>query len=275
MKKLLALLLLTVPAYAQDVPLHSVPIGQGPGVVGWHSVGPCGAGQGVGWVSSSVDPTCQNLGGGGGALVIGSTTVTGGTLGNILSVSSGPTLNQTAVTGSGSVVEAVGPTVSSATLSGTFNGVVTATSPGVIIQGASSGSTTLSASAAASGVVTLPAVTDTVAVLGTANQLVSGGANYTSQNLGNINSATTVACGTRAYQYFVNTGAFTLSPPANDGSCDLLDTNSATAGTITFAAGFTVSSNTGDAITNTNTSKFIIHIERINGISTYWVKALQ
>jgi hypothetical protein len=54
----------------------------------------------------------------------------------------------------------------------------------------------------------------------------------------------------------------------------VLVTNGASAGATTFS-GFTVSSNTGDSLTTTNTSKFVISVVRINGTSTYIVKALQ
>lgn len=114
-----------------------------------------------------------------------------------------------------------------------------------------------------------------LASLTVANQQLSGGVNVTSQSLGTFSGGVQqVGCGTRPLQFFTNGGAFTLSAPASDGSCDLLDTNNASAGTITFS-GFTVSANTGDALTTTNTSKFLIHIERINATSTYFVKALQ
>jgi hypothetical protein len=76
------------------------------------------------------------------------------------------------------------------------------------------------------------------------------------------------------YQYATNNGAHTLAAPANDCALTILYTNGASAGAITFS-GFTVSSNTGDALTTTNTSKFIISIIRINSVSTYIIKALQ
>ena len=47
-----------------------------------------------------------------------------------------------------------------------------------------------------------------------------------------------------------------------------------TAGAITFT-GFTVGASTGDALTTTNASKFTISVWRINGVSSYVVKALQ
>ena len=76
------------------------------------------------------------------------------------------------------------------------------------------------------------------------------------------------------YQYGTNNGAFTLTAPASDCAVDLLITNGASAGSITFS-GFTVGSNIGDALTTTNTSKFLVSMRRINGVSTYMIKALQ
>ena len=110
------------------------------------------------------------------------------------------------------------------------------------------------------------------ASLTTADQTLSGGANVTalSQSTGNI----TVDCGARPLQYITNGGAFTITAPANDGSCILLVTNNGSAGTITFS-GFSVGTNTGDALTTTNTNKFSIHIWRINGTSGYRIATHQ
>ena len=110
------------------------------------------------------------------------------------------------------------------------------------------------------------------ASLTTADQTLSGGANVTalSQSTGNI----TIDCGARPLQYITNGGAFTITAPANDGSCILLVTNNGSAGTITFS-GFSVGANTGDALTTTNTEKFSIHMWRVNGTSGYRIAAHQ
>ena len=110
------------------------------------------------------------------------------------------------------------------------------------------------------------------ASLTTADQTLSGGANVTalSQSTGNI----TIDCGARPLQYITNGGAFTITAPANDGSCILLVTNNASAGSITFS-GFSVGSSIGDALTTTNTDKFSIHMWRINGTSGYRIAAHQ
>jgi hypothetical protein len=111
--------------------------------------------------------------------------------------------------------------------------------------------------------------------LATTDMTLSGGANVTSNNLGTISSGTTtVDCGLGPLQYFTDNGAFTLAAPSNDGSCIVLDTNGASAGTITFS-GFSVGANTGDAIDTTNGHKFSISIWRINGTSGYSISAHQ
>jgi hypothetical protein len=110
------------------------------------------------------------------------------------------------------------------------------------------------------------------AILDVEDQVLSGGARVTSKSLttGNI----TIDPGDRPLQYITNGGAFTITAPANDGSCMLLVTNNASAGAITFT-GFTVGSSVGDALTTTNTHKFTISIWRINGTSGYRIAAHQ
>lgn len=106
-----------------------------------------------------------------------------------------------------------------------------------------------------------------------ATATISVGYTITPANLGNITSFTlNPALGN--YQYGTNTAAFTLTAPTADCAVDILITNSATAGAITFT-GFTVGANTGDALTVVNANKFIISIRRIATISTYTIKALQ
>ena len=76
------------------------------------------------------------------------------------------------------------------------------------------------------------------------------------------------------YQYYTNNGAHTLAAPSSDCAIDILLTNGASAGVVTFS-GFTVNSNTGEPLTTTNTHKFLISIRRINSVATYVIKALQ
>jgi hypothetical protein len=107
------------------------------------------------------------------------------------------------------------------------------------------------------------------------NQTTTGGFRFTSFSGGTVSSGTfTPAAFNGNYQFYTNNGAHTLAAPANDSAIDVLVTNGATAGAITFS-GFTVGANVGDPLTTTNTSKFIISIRRINAISTYTIKALQ
>ena len=48
MKKFLIIFALWAScANAQDIPNHSIPIGKGPGIVGWGIGGPCSTGQGL------------------------------------------------------------------------------------------------------------------------------------------------------------------------------------------------------------------------------------
>jgi hypothetical protein len=108
------------------------------------------------------------------------------------------------------------------------------------------------------------------------NQTLSGGATVTAFSIGTESSGTyTPNCGNGPLQYLTNGGAFTLAVPANDSSCDILSTNNASAGTLSFSVSYVVGVNVGEALDTVNTHKFIIHIERINGTPTYFVKALQ
>lgn len=114
-------------------------------------------------------------------------------------------------------------------------------------------------------------ITD-AASLTTTDQILSGGAVVSPHEIstGNV----TLDPGLSPLQYITNNGAFTITAPANDGSMVLLVTNGASAGTITFS-GFTVGTNTGDALTTTNGNKFMISVVRIFGTTTYSIKALQ
>jgi hypothetical protein len=105
---------------------------------------------------------------------------------------------------------------------------------------------------------------------------ISVGYNVTPFNGGTVSSGTyTPAAANGNYQYLTNNGAFTLAVPAADCAIDILVTNGASAGTITFAAGYKVGANTGSPLTTTNTNQFVISIRTINAISTYSIYALQ
>jgi hypothetical protein len=106
-------------------------------------------------------------------------------------------------------------------------------------------------------------------------QTTTGGFRFTGYNAGTIASGSyTPDAYNGNYHYYTNNGPHTLAAPANDCAIDILVTNGVAAGVITFS-GFTVGANPGDALTQTNNNRFVISIRRINGVSTYLVKALQ
>jgi hypothetical protein len=111
------------------------------------------------------------------------------------------------------------------------------------------------------------------------NQTTTGGFATTPYNLGTISSGTLTPNPMNGnYQYVINNGAFTLAVPAVDCAIDLMITNGASAGTITTPSGpgwVVAPGNFGDPLTTTNGSRFILSLRRINGISTFVVKALQ
>lgn len=107
-------------------------------------------------------------------------------------------------------------------------------------------------------------------------QQVVGGFSLAPYNAGNMGTGTfTFDPNNGNYQYCSNTGAVAIQVPATDCAIDILITNSASAGAITFGAGFSVNSNTGEPFTTTNGHKFLLSIRRINGTTTYIKKALQ
>jgi hypothetical protein len=162
-------------------------------------------------------------------------------------------------------------------LAQTFSALQTFNNSDIAIVGSSTGTTTLaSANAGASNfTLTLPAVTDTVAVLGTANQNMTGGVLTPGISIGTESSGTyTAVCGNGPLQWLTNGGAFTLAAPANDSACIIKVVNNGSAGAISFS-GFSVGSNTGDALDTVNGHKFFIWVGRDAGDSTYSVKALQ
>ena len=113
--------------------------------------------------------------------------------------------------------------------------------------------------------VVQPATTTTISV----------GYTLTAFNAGTLNTGTfTPAPASGNYQFAASNGAFTFAAPGSDCAIDILLTNGTAAGTITFS-GYTVSASVGDALTTTSTNKFIISVRRINGTSTYLIKALQ
>lgn len=106
------------------------------------------------------------------------------------------------------------------------------------------------------------------------NQLITGGFKVTSFSIGTPAGPVTPDPTKSNYQFLTNNGGFNLNAPTSDCAVDILVTNGASAGAISFI-GFTVGPNIGDALTTAIASKFIISIRRINATSTYVVKALQ
>ena len=143
----------------------------------------------------------------------------------------------------------------------------------LVMNGSTSGTTKLNANATAGTTTqTFQAANGIVADLDVADQTVTGGANVTTQTLttGNV----TIDCGTRPLQQITNGGAFTITAPANDGSCVVKITNNASAGAVTFS-GFTVGSATGASLDTVNTHVFTVWIFRVGGTSGFSIFANQ
>src|SRR4030095_301897 len=109
-------------------------------------------------------------------------------------------------------------------------------------------------------------------LLGATGQAFSGGGISVADQdaAGNL----TVDFGLGPVPYVNNSGAFTITAPAQAGSCILTIFNQTTAGAITFT-GWTVGSNVGDALTTINGHKFSLMMWGVNGLWSYTVKALQ
>lgn len=115
--------------------------------------------------------------------------------------------------------------------------------------------------------------TNVLTILG--NKTITGGFRNTDYNIGTITTGTVTPDAYNSnYQFYTNNGAHTLAAPANNSAIDILVTNGASAGAISFS-GFTVGSNTGSLLTTTSGNKFVLSIRRINSVSTYSVYALQ
>jgi hypothetical protein len=104
------------------------------------------------------------------------------------------------------------------------------------------------------------------------NQNITGGYTITAKALGNLTSFTPNPL-LGNYQYGTNVGAITITAPSVDCAVDIVVTNSATAGAIAFS-GFR-GGLTGEPLTTTNASVFLISIRRIGGVAMYIIKALQ
>lgn len=185
------------------------------------------------------------------------------------------------VTGSGAVVlqtspSLVTPTIGAATATSINKLAITAPATSATLTIANGKTATVNNTLTLSGTdgttMTFPSSSAAVGALDLANQVVTGGATVAS--LSQATGSIVVNCGARPLQTISNAGIFTITAPANDGSCVLKTTNTASAGTITFS-GFSVGANTGDTLDTTNGHKFMIFVYRVGGDSTYAVKALQ
>lgn len=185
----------------------------------------------------------------------------------------------TTATGSGAPVRATSPVLVTPTL-----GAATATSINgntfttgtYTLTGAASKTLTFNHSLTLAGTdgttMTFPGTSSTVLTTGNTATITIG---YSvTPNALTASTSFTVNPALGNYQYITNNGAFTITNPASDCAVDILVTNGATAGTITFT-GFTVGSSTGSALTTTNTQRFLISVRRINSVSTYSIYALQ
>lgn len=114
--------------------------------------------------------------------------------------------------------------------------------------------------------------TDTTRMALAGSQNITGGFTFTAASIATGNYTVTPLVGN--YQFQTNIGAYTITAPSVDCAVDLLVTNGAGAGPISFS-GFTVGSNTGDLLTTVSGNKFMVSIRRINGTATFNIRALQ
>jgi hypothetical protein len=112
----------------------------------------------------------------------------------------------------------------------------------------------------------------TVALLGTEDQILTGGFRVTSKDLGTITTGTlTLDPGDRALQHAINGGAFTLAPGSNTGSILLDITNNGSAGAIT-TSGWTKVVGAFDTV---NGNKFRCHASIGQGGSLLTIQEMQ
>lgn len=118
-------------------------------------------------------------------------------------------------------------------------------------------------------------LTTPIILLAAGGQTTTGGYKFTVVEKGNVAGTTfTPDAFLGNYQRVINNGAFTFAAPTSDCALDVMVTNTASAGAITFT-GYTTGANKGDNLSTTNGHIFIISVRRMSGVSTYVVKALQ
>jgi hypothetical protein len=103
---------------------------------------------------------------------------------------------------------------------------------------------------------------------------IAGGFTVTSFNNGTGAGTVTPNPTNGNYEYITNNAAFTLAAPAADCAIDLMITNGASAGSVTFS-GYQVSSlGNGDPLNTVNGQIACISIRRVNGVSWFTVKRI-
>lgn len=108
------------------------------------------------------------------------------------------------------------------------------------------------------------------AVKSDATAQISKGYTLAPNDLGNKNAGWTIDPTLGNTQYMTNTGAHTITAPANDCRVEIEVTNSATAGSLSFS-GFTGSIK-GEAYNTTNGNAFTLVVRRTNGVTRgFWI----
>jgi len=124
---------------------------------------------------------------------------------------------------------------------------------------------------------TMAAVPDATKLNVSGGQRTTGGFKTTVPDLGPVASPFTPNPYLGNYQIINNGGPLTINPPTDTCGIDLLIYNLPTAGAVTFGAGFYVGAGkTGDALTTTSGSMFVVSIRKFTpSLATYVIKALQ
>jgi hypothetical protein len=196
-----------------------------------------------------------------------------GVLGNPPAFGATPTYSQNLLTGTLKLNGVSVPMPSAAT---TWTAVQTFTNSDIRLLGSSTGYTAFTSANAggSSYTLTFPAVTDTLATLGTADQTLSGGANLTAYSIGTKSGGTyTVDCGFNPVQYLLNAGAFIIAAPALDGHCVVQAVSGPGAGVITLSGFSASASGTGDIYTTANTASGAVTISNNSPAVITWTQA--